>query len=96
MSPECVELMACSDNVVRGGLTPKLKDVETLCAMLEYEPAERSSGMDRIQVAENCVKYVPHGIADFCLLHIKVSTLRFTVVTTPPVSGADPGLCWGV
>jgi mannose-6-phosphate isomerase len=29
--------MACSDNVVRAGLTPKLKDSETLCAMLSYE-----------------------------------------------------------
>ena len=28
--------MACSDNVVRAGLTPKFKDVETLCSILEY------------------------------------------------------------
>ena len=28
--------MACSDNVVRAGLTPKLKDVDTLCEMLDY------------------------------------------------------------
>lgn len=34
--------MACSDNVVRAGLTPKLKDVPTLCNMLTYicEPGE--------------------------------------------------------
>jgi mannose-6-phosphate isomerase len=31
-----VECMACSDNVVRAGLTPKFKDVETLCSMLDY------------------------------------------------------------
>lgn len=31
-----VEIMACSDNVVRAGLTPKLRDVDTLCAMLDY------------------------------------------------------------
>ncbi|KAF2882815.1 hypothetical protein ILUMI_23327 [Ignelater luminosus] len=39
---ECVECMACSDNVVRAGLTPKYKDVETLCFMLTYDcqPAE--------------------------------------------------------
>ena len=30
--------MACSDNVVRAGLTPKFKDIETLCSMLNYEP----------------------------------------------------------
>ena len=30
--------MACSDNVVRAGLTPKFKDVGTLCDMLDYRP----------------------------------------------------------
>lgn len=29
--------MAASDNVVRAGLTPKFKDVSTLCSMLTYE-----------------------------------------------------------
>lgn len=33
---DCMECMACSDNVVRAGLTPKLIDVPTLCSMLEY------------------------------------------------------------
>ena len=32
-----MECMINSDNVVRGGLTPKLKDVETLCEILPYE-----------------------------------------------------------
>ncbi|XP_064638723.1 mannose-6-phosphate isomerase-like [Lineus longissimus] len=32
----CIECMACSDNVVRCGLTPKFKDVPTLCEMLNY------------------------------------------------------------
>lgn len=36
ISGDCVECMACSDNVVRAGLTPKHKDVETLCSMLSY------------------------------------------------------------
>lgn len=34
----CVECMACSDNVVRAGLTPKFRDVDTLVDMLEYQP----------------------------------------------------------
>lgn len=42
---DCVECMACSDNVVRAGLTPKFKDVETLCSMLNYEG---KPGMDKI------------------------------------------------
>lgn len=36
ISGDCVECMALSDNVVRAGLTPKFKDVETLCGMLNY------------------------------------------------------------
>jgi len=35
---DCIECMACSDNVVRAGLTPKLVDASTLCEMLEYNP----------------------------------------------------------
>ena len=34
---DCVECMACSDNVVRAGLTPKFIDVPTLCNMLTYD-----------------------------------------------------------
>ena len=33
---DCVECMACSDNVVRAGLTSKFKDVDVLCDMLTY------------------------------------------------------------
>ncbi|PON87866.1 Mannose-6-phosphate isomerase [Trema orientale] len=34
---ECIECMATSDNVVRAGLTPKHRDVNTLCSMLTYK-----------------------------------------------------------
>uniref|UniRef100_A0A6M2EGN3 mannose-6-phosphate isomerase n=1 Tax=Populus davidiana TaxID=266767 RepID=A0A6M2EGN3_9ROSI len=34
---ECIECMATSDNVVRAGLTPKLRDTQTLCSMLTYK-----------------------------------------------------------
>jgi mannose-6-phosphate isomerase len=33
---DCVECMACSDNVVRAGLTPKFMHVDVLCDMLTY------------------------------------------------------------
>lgn len=36
ISGECVECMALSDNVVRAGLTPKLRDCPTLLSMLNY------------------------------------------------------------
>lgn len=43
LSGDCVECMATSDNVVRSGLTPKFKDVETLVRMLTYNhgPVEK-------------------------------------------------------
>eukprot|EP00069_Balaena_mysticetus_P013652 bmy_01497T0 len=45
LSPDCVECMACSDNTVRAGLTPKFIDVPTLCEMLSYIP---SPSQDRL------------------------------------------------
>lgn len=36
LSGDCIECMACSDNVVRAGLTPKFIDKATLCDMLTY------------------------------------------------------------
>lgn len=36
LSGNIIECMACSDNVIRAGLTPKLKDADTLCSMLNY------------------------------------------------------------
>ena len=37
LSGECIECMATSDNVVRAGLTPKYKDIQTLRSMLTYK-----------------------------------------------------------
>merc|ERR1712072_492467 len=36
LSGDLAECMACSDNVIRSGLTPKFKDVELLCECLTY------------------------------------------------------------
>jgi len=47
LSGDCVEVMACSDNVVRAGLTPKFKDVDTLTSMLSY-----AAGRPRIMRGE--------------------------------------------
>lgn len=32
--------MACSDNTIRAGLTPKFKDIETLCENLTYQMSD--------------------------------------------------------
>lgn len=69
---DCIECMACSDNVVRAGLTPKFKDVETLLNMLNYtaEPAEckifQPTVVDRFTQI-----YVP-CVPDFAVAKIQV------------------------
>ena len=47
---EIIECMACSDNVVRAGLTPKFKDVDNLVSMLTY-----SMGGPTINAGSECV-----------------------------------------
>mmetsp|Transcript_25746 Transcript_25746/g.45238 ORF Transcript_25746/g.45238 Transcript_25746/m.45238 type:complete len:346 (-) Transcript_25746:4963-6000(-) len=37
LSGYCLECMSASDNVIRAGLTPKRKDVETLLSLLDYD-----------------------------------------------------------
>uniref|UniRef100_A0A7S1KLP5 mannose-6-phosphate isomerase n=1 Tax=Percolomonas cosmopolitus TaxID=63605 RepID=A0A7S1KLP5_9EUKA len=55
---DCIECMACSDNVVRAGLTPKFRDVDTLVEMLSYK-------MDKL-------KNLLHGTGRVIGNHIKV------------------------
>lgn len=42
---ECMECMANSDNVIRAGLTPKLRDVPNLVATLTYDSSPASKHM---------------------------------------------------
>lgn len=71
ISGEILECMACSDNVVRAGLTPKMKDVDTLVKMLTYK-----STMPDVTKGEkldaNCTLYVP-PVEDFAIELIEVA-----------------------
>lgn len=67
---EILECMACSDNVVRAGLTPKLKDVETLVNMLTYKTTVPE--VQRGRRVDPCkVLYVP-PVKDFAIEVINV------------------------
>lgn len=55
---DCVECMACSDNVVRAGLTPKPRDTRTLCSMLTYE-AGPVAVMGGVRFDEHTTRYGP-------------------------------------
>ncbi|XP_050719999.1 mannose-6-phosphate isomerase-like [Eriocheir sinensis] len=69
---DCIECMACSDNVVRAGLTPKYQDVETLVSMLEYNmvPAE-SRNFEGFKMDNYTILYNP-PVLDFAVDMIEV------------------------
>ncbi|XP_018621208.2 mannose-6-phosphate isomerase [Scleropages formosus] len=71
---DCVECMACSDNTVRAGLTPKFIDVHTLCEMLNYSPAPASSKIfPCIQdPSDPCVSLYDPPVPDFTVMRIQV------------------------
>lgn len=69
---DCVECMACSDNVVRAGLTPKPKDVSTLCNMLTYI-CESASAKRFPGIRENaCTHIFRPPVPDFAVARINV------------------------
>lgn len=72
LSGDCIECMACSDNVVRAGLTNKFIDVETLMEMLDYNSYSPES-LQFYPEAENensCVWVPP--VEEFAVVQIKV------------------------
>lgn len=56
ISGDLIESMVSSDNVVRGGLTPKFKDTKTLQDMLIYEFKERKQNSGEKKVDEEGAK----------------------------------------
>merc|ERR1711972_1108779 len=89
LSGDIVECMACSDNVVRGGLTPKFKDVEVLCEMLVYRGAPPP--MIIPEVVEEGLKLYSHPELDeFQVSHVRLpmgKQKRFTFSSQGPAVG---------
>mmetsp|Transcript_28164 Transcript_28164/g.94868 ORF Transcript_28164/g.94868 Transcript_28164/m.94868 type:complete len:488 (-) Transcript_28164:192-1655(-) len=59
---EILECMACSDNVVRAGLTPKFKDVDNLVGMLTYSmggPDIEFGHLDHNSKGSRTLRYTP-------------------------------------
>jgi mannose-6-phosphate isomerase len=65
-----VEIMAASDNVLRGGLTEKHIDVDELVSILNFEPTVAAVVMP-VQVMHGVYKY-DAPVADFALLRVDV------------------------
>jgi len=62
---DCMEVMATSDNVVRAGLTPKFKDVDTLVEMLTY--GARAPTVLTGEVVDGCTRSYPAPVPEFVL-----------------------------
>ncbi|PSN37566.1 Mannose-6-phosphate isomerase [Blattella germanica] len=82
LSGDCVECMACSDNVVRAGLTPKYKDVETLCNMLTYICEPATSKLFQGILEDDCTVLFSPPVPDFAVakINVPVGTEEYTVI----------------
>lgn len=86
VSGEIIECMACSDNVVRAGLTPKLKDVHTLVNMLTYQSGKPTT--TRGEVIDDCTMRYQPPVEDFCMETIYVpagASYEVAAVASPSV-----------
>jgi mannose-6-phosphate isomerase len=88
---DIIECMATSDNVVRAGLTPKLRDVDTLVSMLTYEAGPGSKQLLQPEVFGedgSTLVYDP-PIAEFSVLKVDLDEGKST--SHRPISG--PSMC---
>ncbi|KAK1126647.1 hypothetical protein K0M31_004274 [Melipona bicolor] len=72
LSGDCIECMACSDNVVRAGLTPKLKDVPTLIEMLRYTCEPISAKRFQPSREDECTEVFRPSVPDFAVAKITI------------------------
>lgn len=74
----CIECMACSDNVIRAGLTPKFKDVEQLLAMLNYAGAPIATKYFRPERRDAYTEVFRPPVPDFAVVKTQVSARNCT------------------
>ncbi|KAI8825307.1 mannose-6-phosphate isomerase [Fimicolochytrium jonesii] len=88
LSGDCVECMAASDNVIRSGLTPKFKDVDTLvnCLTYNYGPADAQILRgDPYKSTKHTTLYDP-PIDEFSILRTKLDS-QGEKETVPAIDG---------
>jgi mannose-6-phosphate isomerase len=90
LSGDCIECMACSDNVVRAGLTPKFKDKDVLCSMLDYTPTPSE---DRIflPTSDGRADIFDPPVPDFSVAKYDLSDFGGDEYKLPGVDG--PSIC---
>jgi len=77
-----IECMANSDNVIRAGLTPKFKDIETLIEVLNYNPGDLEI-LGRDSCSDICNYEVP--IPEFYLSKISFGGQKKTEISNASV-----------
>ena len=76
LSGDCIECMACSDNVVRAGLTPKLIDVETLINIASFSCQSAEAKKFQALEEDECTRVFRPSIQDFAVAQIAISPGR--------------------
>jgi len=64
--------MACSDNTVRAGLTPKFIDVPTLCEMLSYIPSKDRLFLPTRSLEDPYLSIYDPPVPDFTVMRMEV------------------------
>lgn len=85
-----IECMACSDNVIRAGLTPKARDTDALCASLTYAMGPPS--VERGEAVEACagLRRYPSPFAEFEVWSLNLEAAAS--VSLPPAQGPVIGI----
>lgn len=88
LSGDGVEVMATSDNVVRAGLTPKFMDVDTLLAMLTYNPGSFEEAFRPAASGEAVQLYQPPArYPDFSLYRVETTPEKRSIALRLPTLG---------
>ena len=61
LAGDIIECMTSSDNVIRGGLTPKFKDVPTLLSSLDYSSTRADARLQPLLVG-GCLRWSPPNV----------------------------------
>ncbi|CAD6994869.1 mannose-6-phosphate isomerase [Ceratitis capitata] len=72
LSGDCVECMACSDNVIRAGLTPKYKDLKQLLSSLVYKGDLAESKIFTPERFDDHRLVFKPPVEDFSLIQLKL------------------------
>ncbi|KAJ2797895.1 Mannose-6-phosphate isomerase, partial [Coemansia guatemalensis] len=80
---DCVECMATSDNVVRAGLTPKLRDVPVLVEMLTYDYGTPDAKLLRPTKSNNASLLYDPPIEEFSVIQTNLSAKQNENILEP-------------